>query len=187
MSKNPTAARNDDEEAPATPRQKQQVRNFGWFLLGLSLLLLAPGAWGTWKGWQTLSWPRVEVRLVDPKTLQAPPDGALTRVPENDAIMFAVTYLYRVGELQCIGNRIEPYRFGFENAAKVKRQRERYRLGTVAQAAYDPSDPCIAYLEPGPSSTALMFLGVGTFIFLCAQLVLRAGRLGIGRMVGSEP
>jgi hypothetical protein len=177
----------DEEQRPATPRQKRQVRSFGWLLFVLSLVPVGLGGWGAWNGWQTLSWPRADARIVDVKLnphLTRPSEIAARRVrqAERERATIDVAYVYTAAGSERFGTEIEAYTFGMQNSAAARRQREQYRFGTIAQVAYDPANPDVAYLEPGPSSVSLLFLGAGGFILLCALLVLRAGRLGIGRM-----
>ena len=92
-----------------------------------------------------------------------------------------IRYGYSVGGRDYTGEEIEALPFGMQNSALAKTHKERYRAGTVARAAYNRDDPSIAYLEPGPSATAIMFLGIGVFMTLCGMWMLWWAKKGIGR------
>ena len=56
------------------------------------------------------------------------------------------------------------------------------QLQRPLSVAYDPKNPAEAYLEPGPSSFALVLSGIGAFMALCGFWVRRKASQGIGTM-----
>jgi len=69
-----------------------------------------------------------------------------------------------------------------QNSAGAAKMSERHPPGSTAQVAYDPRNPAIAYLEPGPSSFALVLLAIGAAIGLSGFWVRRKASQGIGTM-----
>ena len=60
--------------------------------------------------------------------------------------------------------------------------RERHPVGSQAKVAYDPANPAVSYLEPGPSSFALVLSGIGAFMLLVGWWVRAKAAQGIGAM-----
>ncbi|MBS0519626.1 MAG: DUF3592 domain-containing protein [Proteobacteria bacterium] len=150
----------------------------------LGVAILGIGAYGTYKGAMTLTWPRATATITSAELLRrvmpaARRDG---RSGEESWNSFDVLYRYHVGDLDYVAGGVEPYDFGMQNSAGAARMRERHPVGSSAEVAYDPRDPATAYLEPGPSSFALALVGIGSAIALAGLWVRRKAAKGIGTM-----
>jgi hypothetical protein len=167
-------------------RKMRQSLAFGRNLIVLAVLIFVLGAWAAGKGALTLRWPRAEAKIIDAnlrlQTAPATPSLNGRRRPDDEWTSFIVHYTYRVGGRDYWSGRVEPYDFGMQNSAGAKRMGERHPVGSTARVAYDPADPAIAYLEPGPSSLSLALVGIGTVIGLSGAWVRRLARRGIGEM-----
>jgi hypothetical protein len=157
---------------------------FGRNLMVLGALVLVLGLYGTLMGALTLKWPRTtatitSAELLRQTTTRRGPDG---RSMEEGWNSFQVIYQYRVGDRDYVAGGVEPYDFGMQNSAGAEKMRERHPINSQARIAYDPANPAIAYLEPGPSSFALVLTGIGAFIGLCGFWVRRKASQGIGTM-----
>ena len=160
---------------------------FGRNLMVLGAVILGIGAYGVVKGAMTLKWPRVTAAITSADLLRQSvhatgPDG---RSREESWNSFHVLYRYRVGDREYVAGGVEPYDFGMQNSAGAAKMRERHPVGSDAEVAYDPKDPATAYLEPGPSSFALVLSGAGSFMFLVGFWMRRKAAQGIGAM--NEP
>ncbi|MBL6616726.1 MAG: DUF3592 domain-containing protein, partial [Reyranella sp.] len=91
---------------------------------------------------------------------------------------FHVLYQYRVGDRDYVAGGVEPWDYGMQNSAGAEKMRQRHPIGSQARVAYDPANPAVAYLEPGPSSFALVLSGIGSFMFLCGWWVRRKASRG---------
>jgi hypothetical protein len=69
-----------------------------------------------------------------------------------------------------------------QNSAGAAKMRERHPEGSTTRIAYDPDDPSIAYLEPGPSSFSLALTAIGSVILGVGFWVRRKAAQGIGSM-----
>ncbi len=167
-------------------RKMRQSLAFGRNLIVLALIILIPGAWAAYKGAMTLRWPRAEAKIVDAKTRvqTAPSSSTLGQRHSRDDewTSFIVHYTYRVEDEEFWSGRVEPYDFGMQNSAGAKRMSERHPVGSKALVVYDPADPAIAYLEPGPSSMSLAMVGIGAVIGLSGIWIRHLARRGIGEM-----
>lgn len=168
----------------ASKREQRGVRNFGRTILAIGAVPLVLGAYGCVMGALTLQWPRTEakilgsdLRIVTSERRRS--DGS--SVTDNRATV-DVAYAYKVKGRDYVGGEIEPYSFGMQNSALSRIHKQRYPKDAVVSAAYDPENPAIAYLEPRPSATAMMFLGIGVIMTLCGLIVLNWAKRGIGRM-----
>lgn len=175
------------EEKPGRRRSSKKdqrgVRNFGRTILGIAAIPFVLGAYGCVMGFLTLQWPRIDAKVLDANTRIFTTDTQRGgRSVTDERTVVDIRYSYTVNGRDYIGEEIEPYTFGMQNSALAKAHKERYRAGTVARAAYKADDPSVAYLEPGPSSTAMMFLGIGAFMGLCGLWMLWWAKKGIGRM-----
>jgi hypothetical protein len=154
---------------------------FGRKLIVLALLILTPGLWGAIKGALTLRWPRAEATILDAELRRHSRPTDSTPRASDMWNSFSVYYRYEVANREYLGGNLEPYAFGMQNSAGAERMRDRYPVGSKARVAYDPADPEIAYLEPGPSSFSLVLVGVGTFIGLIGLRIRYLERRGIRR------
>jgi hypothetical protein len=93
-----------------------------------------------------------------------------------------VLYRYTVDGREYAAGGVEPYDFVMQNSAGAAKMSERHPPGSTAKVAYDARNPAVAYLEPGPSSFALVLGGIGAFITLCGFWVRRKASQGIGTM-----
>jgi hypothetical protein len=164
-------------------RKKRQSLAFGRNLIVLAALILALGLWGSVNGALTLRWPRAQATIVDAnlRLHTAPSSNSLDGRPDQWT-SFLVHYTYKVEGRDYWSGRVEPYDFGMQNSAGAKRMGERHPVGSTAQIAYDPRDPSVAYLEPGPSSFALALTGIGLVIGLSGYWIRSLARRGIGQM-----
>jgi len=157
---------------------------FGRNLMVLAGLLLAIGTYAAVRGALTRSWPTTDATitsaaLIRQHTSTNRRDGAGAEESWNS---FHVLYRYRVGDTDYVSGRVEPYDLGMQNSAGAAKMRERHPEGSTARIAYDPEDPSIAYLEPGPSSFSLVLTAIGSVIFGVGFWVRRKAAQGIGRM-----
>ena len=164
-------------------RKMRQSLAFGRNLIVLALLIFAPGAWAAAKGTLTLRWPRAEARIIDANLrTQTTPSSDQRQQQLDQWTSFIVHYTYSVGGKDYWSGRVEPYDFGMQNSAGAKRMGERHPVGSVAPVAYDPDNPAIAYLEPGPSSMSLAMIGIGVVIGASGLWIRSLARRGIGEM-----
>ena len=157
---------------------------FGRNLMVLGGLILALGAYGVARGALTLGWPRVEATVTSADLLRQTtttrgPDG---RAREDGWNSFHVLYRYTVAGREYVAGGVEPWDFGMQNSAGAEKMRERHPVGSTARVAYDPKDPAVAYIEPGPSSFALVLCGIGGFMALTGLWMRRKAAQGIGEM-----
>jgi hypothetical protein len=157
---------------------------FGHNLMVLGGAILALGLWGTVHGALTLRWPRAEATittadLMRQTTTSRGPDG---RSREESWNSFHVLYRYTVAGREYVAGGVEPWDFGMQNSAGAAKMNERHPPGSKASVAYDPNDPATAYLEPGPSSFALVLCGIGAVMALAGLWVRRKASQGIGTM-----
>ena len=173
----------------ARGRSKKVVPNrggmaFGRNLMVLALVIFGLGAYGVVMGALTLKWPRAEATITSAELLRQTntrrgPDG---RSIEDGWNSFHVLYQYRVGDRDYVAGGVEPYDFGMQNSAGAAKMRERHPVGSLAKVAYDPGNPAVAYIEPGPSSVALVLSGIGAFMLLVGWWVRTKAAQGIGTM-----
>jgi hypothetical protein len=160
---------------------------FGRNLMVLGAIILAVGAYGVVRGALTLRWPRAAATITSAELLRqsAPTTRGGGGAGEESWNSFHVLYRYRVGDRDYVAGGVEPYDYGMQNSAGAERMRERHPIGSTSDVAYDPNDPAIAYLEPGPSSFASALAGIGAFMALVGFWVRRKAAAGIGTM--NEP
>lgn len=168
---------------------KKRAPNLGGMAFGRNLMVLAVaifalGAYGTVRGVMTLWWPRASANITSADLLRrvTPASRSESGLREESWNTFYVLYRYRVGDQNYVAGGIEPYDFNMQNSAGAAKMRERHPVGSTAEVAYDPNNPAIAYLEPGPSSFAMALSGIGAFMFLCGLWVRRMAAAGLGEM-----
>jgi hypothetical protein len=164
-------------------RSKRQSLAFARNLMVLAALVFAPGVWGVVNGALTLRWPRTTATIVDSdlRRLSTQMNNGSSR-ERDEWNSYSAHYSYAVNGKEYFAGRVEPYDFGMQNSAGAEKMRQRHPVGSTAQIAYNPEDPQIAYLEPGPSSFALALAGIGAFMGLCGLWVRSLAKRGIGRM-----
>ena len=157
---------------------------FGRNLMVLGGLILALGAYGSVRGALTLGWPRADATITSADLLRqiTTTRGMDGRSQEDAWNSFHVLYRYTVDGREYVAGGVEPFDFGMQNSAGAARMRERHPVGSTARIAYDPKDPAVAYLEPGPSSFALALSGIGAVMALSGLWVRRKAAQGIGEM-----
>jgi len=157
---------------------------FGRNLMVLGVVILVLGAYGVVMGALTLKWPRTTATITSAELLRQTTTsrGLDGRSIEDGWNSFHVLYQYRVADRDYVAGGVEPYDFGMQNSAGAAKMRERHPVGSQAAVAYDPAHPAIAYLEPGPSSFALVLSGIGAFMLLTGWWVRRKASQGIGTM-----
>jgi len=170
-------------------RKKKAVPNrggmaFGRNLMVLALLIFALGGYGIVMGALTLKWPRADATITSAELLRqtSTSRGTDGRSVEDGWNSFHVLYQYRVGDRDYVAGGVEPYDFGMQNSAGAAKMRERHPVGSEAEVAYDPGNPAVAYLVPGPSSFALVLSGIGAFMLLVGWWVRAKAAQGIGAM-----
>jgi uncharacterized protein DUF3592 len=157
---------------------------FGRNLMVLGGLVLALGAYGATRGALTLGWPRAKATVTSADLLRqiTTTRGLDGRSQEDGWNSFHVLYRYTVAGREYVAGGVEPYDFGMQNSAGAAKMRERHPVGSTATVAYDPNDPAVAYLEPGPSSFSLALCGIGGFMALTGLWMRRKAAQGIGAM-----
>ncbi len=165
-------------------RKTRQSLAFGRNLIVLALLILIPGLWAVYKGALTLRWPRVDANVIDAKVrIQTMPSSQDRRGQAADeTASFYVAYRYTVGGRDYVSGRVEPYDFGMQNSAGARKMQDRHPVGSTARVAYDPDDPAVSYIEPGPSSMSLIMVGIGAAIGASGLWVRGLAKRGIGEM-----
>lgn len=168
----------------AGKRERRGVRNFGRLLLVVAATPFVLGLYGCVMGALTLQWPRTEAKILGSDlrihlTQTRGPDG--TSQTDTRATV-DIAYSYSVNGRDHVSGEIEPYTWGMQNSALSRIHKQRYPKGAAVSAVYDPRNPAIAYLEPGPSATSTMFLGVGLTIGLAGLYLHWCAKRGIGRM-----
>ncbi len=157
---------------------------FGRNLMVLGGLLLALGAYGSVQGALTLGWPRSEATIITADLARQilTTRGSDGHSREESWNSFHVLYRYAVDGREYVAGGVEPWDFGMQNSAGAAKMSERHSPGSTAKVAYDPKNPAEAFLEPGPSSFALVLCGIGAFMALCGFWVRRKASQGIGTM-----
>ena len=157
---------------------------FGRNLMVLGSVIFALGAYGAVRGALTLAWPRAEATVTSADLLrQVTTSRGLDGRSQEDAWnSFHVLYRYTVAGREYVAGGVEPYDYGMQNSAGAAKMRERHPVGSTATIAYDPNDPAVAYLEPGPSSFSLVLCGIGAFMTLTGLWMRRKAAQGIGTM-----
>lgn len=157
---------------------------FGRNLMILGLVPFAIGAYAAAMGVLTLRWPRATASIVGCERHWAEGDRRNIGSADNPRgwSTARLTYAYSVGGIERIGSGVQAYALGLANAAQEAKLCLTYQPRQQVAVAYDAAQPAVAYLEPGPSLSALMLLGVGTVILLSGWRVrVLAGR-GLGTM-----
>jgi hypothetical protein len=168
----------------ASKRDQRGVRNFGRLLLFIAATPFALGLYGCVMGALMLRWPQTQAKILGSDlrihlTQTRGPDG--TSQTDTRATV-DVAYAYSVNGRDYTSGEIEPYTWGMQNSALSRKHKERYPKDAAVPVAYNPDNPAIAYLEPRPSATSMMFLGIGLIMGLSGLYVLWCARRGIGRM-----
>jgi uncharacterized protein DUF3592 len=154
---------------------------FGRNLMVLGGVILVIGGYAFVRGVLTLGWPRAIATIVTADQLRQGP--ATSRGLGRDSWnSFHVLYRYRVGDHDYVAAGVEPYDYGMQNSAGAAKMYERYQTDSTAEVAYDPRDPAVAYLEPGPSSFSRVLVGISSFMALVGFWVRRKSAQGIGSM-----
>jgi hypothetical protein len=153
---------------------------FPWFLMVAGLPFLLLGGWGIYQGMATRSWPRAEgmilasnLRVRESESTRSSNSGIRDR---SETATVDIRYKYTVNGTRYESDGIEVADFGLQNSAAARKQHEKYPPGTVVQVAYNPANPAVAYLEPGPGSVSMMLAGVGTGLVLVGLMVRNAMR-----------
>jgi hypothetical protein len=157
---------------------------FGRNLMVLGAVIFGIGGYATFMGAMTLKWPRAAATITSAALLRQsmPTTRRSGGVQEDSWNSFHVLFRYSVADREYVAGGVEPYDLGMQNSAGAAKMRERHPVGTTAAVAYDPGNPAVAYLEPGPSSFALALTGIGSFMVLVGFWVRRKAAAGIGAM-----
>ncbi len=167
----------------AAARNHRGSLAFGRNLIVLGAFVLVVGAWGAGHGLLTLRWPRATATIVNADLIRQTANATRGHDGKaNEWNSFHVLYAYSAVGRDYVSGRVEPYDFGMQNSAGAERMRARHPVGSQAQVAYDPDDPAIAYLEPGPSSFSLVLTGIGAVMALAGLWVRSLAKRGIGEM-----
>jgi hypothetical protein len=146
---------------------------FGTALLIVAAIPFGFGSWGFITGIMSLRWPLAEGLITHSTLRLSEPDSETRRMSAS----VDIRYRYNVDGVDYSGAAIAPSTFGAQNSSEASAQHERYQSGTAVRVAYDPKDPSVAYLEPGPSSTSMLLVGVGLFIGLPGLMIRRLAEL----------
>ncbi len=157
---------------------------FGRNLVVLGAVPLGLGAYCAVMGALTLNWPRATALITSAETVRQ------TVYAENRGAgsgkegwnTFHVLYTYRVGERDYVAGGVEPYDLGMQNSASAGNMQALHPPGSRAEIVYDPRNPEIAYLKPGPSSAALGFTAIGLIMVLSGFWMRRKAAEGLGAM-----
>jgi hypothetical protein len=173
----------------ARAKSKNRPPNLGGMAFGRNLMVLgglifALGAYGVARGVETLGWPRADATVTTADLLRQSTTrrGVDGRSQEETWNSFHVLYRYTVAGREYVAGGVEPYDFGMQNSAGAAKMSTSHPPGSSAMVAYDPKDPSVAYLEPGPSSFALVLCGVGGLMALTGLWMRRKAAQGIGTM-----
>jgi hypothetical protein len=150
-----------------------------WFFLAIGVASFAVGAWGAANGARTWCWPRVEAEIVT-ATHRVIETERRDQREADKRHTFAVSYVYTVDGQRYLSHNIEPDDFGMQSSGDAVKLANAYPVGSKGQAAYDPANPAVAYLKPGPSSFSLVLMGIGVAFALMAGLARRMVRVGPG-------
>jgi hypothetical protein len=150
-----------------------------WLLFTIGVIAFALGAWGAVNRALTLKWPRVSAEIVDANLTLHERETRDVQRPDRWHT-FAVHYLYRINGKTYLGGGTEPYDFNMQNSAGAVKMANAYKIGSTVEVAYDPNDPTVAYLMPGPSSFSLVLLAIGAGFGLLALLARRMIWVGPG-------
>lgn len=145
-------------------RQPNQARRFSWFLWTMGFPSLAFGIWGVGQGLAVRNWPRARAVIVrnglTVRETERPRPNA--RGNRDEFASIDIQYRYSVNGRSYTGDQVESASLALQNSALSRKIHNDYPVGTETEVAYDPSNPEIAYLRPGPGSVALMAAGIGT-------------------------
>lgn len=150
-----------------------------YFFLALGAISFALGAWAAIAAAQTLRWPSVQAEIVAANLQLHETERRDQRSPDRRHT-FAIAYVYTVEGQRYLSHGIEPEDFGMQNSADAVKLANAYPVGSKAQVVYDPANPAVSYLKPGPSSFSLMLLGIGLAFALVGGLARRMVRVGPG-------
>lgn len=135
---------------------------FGSAIALVGLCLLTAGGYAYLRGRATLAWPRAEAEILASRVeLREGVRRDMGHTVRTETASFHVRYHYRALGRDYEGGGVEPYDFGMQNSARSREQGAAYSPGQRVAVAYDPADPAISYLAPGPSSTATLFTALG--------------------------
>lgn len=160
---------------------------FGRFLIVVGAAILLLGAWGAVQGARTLQWPRADATIIDSdlRRFEGSPRRVNGREYDRDHwYSFSVHYSFEVGGVEYVTGGVEPYDFGMQNSAGAQKMKDRHPVGSKARVAYNPENPRVAYLEPGPSSFSMILVVIGAVIGSAGLWVRSLARRGIGQMEG---
>jgi hypothetical protein len=160
------------------PAGKPDYR-ISYFFLAIGAASFALGAWAAANGALTLRWPRVEAEVVSADHRLHETQRRDQRAPDQRHT-FAISYVYTVDGQRYLSHGIEPDDFGMQNSGDAIKLANAHRIGSKVQVAYDPANPHVAYLDPGPSSFSLMLVGIGAAFGLVGGLARRMVRVGPG-------
>lgn len=157
---------------------------FGRNIMILGLIPFAFGAYATVRGALTLRWPRASATIIGCERNFPEGDRRNVGSPDNPKgwSTARLTYSYSVGGVERVGAGVEAHTLGLVNAGHDGKLCLNYQPHQQVAVAFDPDQPDIAYLEPGPSLSALMLLGLGSFMLLSGWRVRVLASRGLGVM-----
>jgi Protein of unknown function (DUF3592) len=165
--------------SPKTEAARASTMRLGRVMMVAAAVIVAIAGNAALRGAMTLTWPRVTAEITSAElALQVTRTSGRGNIRPHDEVMrtFHVVYHYRVGDQDYVAGGLEPYDFGLQNSAGAGAMSERHPVGEIVEVAYDPDDPSVAYLEPGPSSASLMLTALGAVIGLIGLRVYQLGR-----------
>jgi len=165
--------------ARAKKRPGKPDYRIAWFFLAIGIAGFVLGAFAAVNGAMTLRWPRAEAEVVSADLKLYETERRDQRTPDRRHT-FSVAFVYTVDGQRYLSHGIEPEDFGMQNSGDAVKLANAHPIGSKVQVAYDPANPQVSYLKPGPSSFSLMLFGVGAAFMLVAGLARRMVRVGPG-------
>lgn len=129
---------------------------FGAVACGLGVLALTAGLQRIWRGYASQNWPTTEgVVVTDAADDTSDPDSYAQFV-----------YQYEVAGTKHFNNVRQFAQVEGGSTEDAERIASTYRKGASVKVSYFPTDPDVAVLEPGNTSSALVLPGIGGVLLL---------------------
>ena len=156
----------------AAHRYRRGATTFAALVMWTGALATAVGGYACWQGLQTLSWPRIPAdvvaREVSTGTTVAPtqPGSGAPPASTRETAGVNLAYRYVIDAAVYEGTALEPWDLGVPGRAAVDTVQKFVIPGSKVDIAYDPSNPRVAYLLPGPSGTAVSLTIFGVVLLV---------------------
>lgn len=167
-------------------RYSRHAATFARVLLTAGLALALTGGYGTWRGWQTLSWPSTDATILSSDLTVEEVERTVPMTDKqrggvketHETVRLAIRYRYAVDGVSFEGDNLEPWDFGVQSEGRARAMADKALSGPAAvlPVVYDPRDHRRAYLIAGPSTTAMTMTVVGVVLLLTGFLMGRLQR-----------